>query len=368
MNKNGNMKDEIYNVVLPYVLKNPKMKSTDIADSIVTDKVTTKSHRTLRRKAAEVKVAEDNYVLPSDEALIKLSDTEDEEFIDVSQVSDLLELEPSGPTVAPVVVKKSVKTPKILVLDIETARMQVGVWQINKTQYVGPDQIIKDRFMLGWAAKWLFDPKYISDFVTSQEALDRDDKRICESLWPILEETDVVITHNGLKFDLPMINTRFLKNGLNPTMPFQQIDTYKIASKLFGFSSNSLNWIGRSLLSQEKVKTNYQLWIDCENGNQTALDYMQEYCKGDVGLLEEVYLELRPWIKSHPNLGVLMDATTKICPNCGGTTFDTIGGYYTTPQNLYEAVRCSSCGAVNRLSSTLLTKEQRANIIVPAAH
>ena len=357
------MTQDIRDIVIEYVLKNPDLNSTEVADAILEDNASSLAHRTLRRYAAEVRGN-----VQTDKSKILTPDN-DEEFMDVSPVSDLLELDPLATIIPPVtVVKKSVKAPKILVLDIETARMIVGVWQINKTQYVGPDQIIKDRFMLGWASKWLFDPKYMSDFVTGQEALDRDDKRICESLWPILEEADIVITHNGLKFDLPMINTRFLTNSLKPTMPYLQIDTYKIASKIFGFSSNSLNWIGKSILSQEKVKTNYQLWIECERGVQASIDYMQEYCKGDVGLLEEVYFELRPWIKSHPNLGVLMDATTKICPNCGGTAFDTIGGYYTTPQNLYNAVRCSSCGAVNRLSSTLLTKEQRINILVPAAH
>ena len=121
------------------------------------------------------------------------------------------------------------------------------------------------------------------------------------------------------------------------------------------------------MLNKQKLHTDYQLWIDCENGDQDALDKMEEYCKGDTSLLEEVYLELRPWIKSHANLAVLMDAHEPCCPNCG--SFDIIqgDGYYTTPQNKYTAVRCGDCGAVNRLKVSEITKEQRKIMLVPNA-
>jgi len=258
------------------------------------------------------------------------------------------------------------RQPKILLLDIETARMWVGVWQTGK-QYVGYHQIIKDWFILGWSCKWLFDFKVYSDFVTPKEAIERDDDRVCHSIWKMIEDADIVITHNGNSFDLPKINTRYIANKILPNSSFNSIDTCRASKKHFSFSSNALNYLGRYLLRKEKLNTNYQLWIDCEQGNEKQLKYMQVYCDEDVSLLEEVYLELRPYIKSHPNLGVLMGSEEPCCPNCGSFDIDDTDSYYTTPQNMYVSVRCNGCGAVNRRKNTELTKKQRDVLLVSTA-
>lgn len=263
---------------------------------------------------------------------------------------------------------RDTKQPKILLLDIETANMVTRVWRLGK-QRITPDQVIKDWFMLGWGAKWLFSSEVLSDFVTGKEAIKRDDSRICKSLWKLVNQCDVIISHNGLRFDIPKINTRFILNGLQPPLPYLMIDTKKIAYKQFGFSSNALNFLGKIMLSKEKIHTDYQLWIDCEAGKQESIDFMETYCKGDVSLLEEVYLELRPWMKGHPNLAVMMDAKEPCCPNCGSFDLKEENHYYTTPQNKYVAVRCNSCGAVNRkaVSALDLTPTQKKQRIVPAA-
>ena len=258
------------------------------------------------------------------------------------------------------------KNPKILLLDIETARMHFGGWRLGK-QYIGPTQVIKDWFMFGWACKWLYSSTVTSDFVTAKESLLRDDKRIAKSLWKLVDQADIIISHNGDRFDLPKINWRFLINGLKPPMPYRSIDTYKSTYKQLGASSHALNFLGKMILSKEKIHTEYQLWIDCEEGNQEALDQMEEYCKGDTSLLEEVYLEVRPWIKSHPNLAVFMETDEQCCPNCGSFDFEDGESYYTTPQNKYVSVRCASCGAVNHRKKSEMTKEQRKVMLVPNA-
>ena len=212
------------------------------------------------------------------------------------------------------------------------------------------------------------DSEYLTDFVTAAEALARDDKRIMQSLWSILNQADAIITHNGEKFDLPKIDYRFLINGLKPRVPARSIDTYKVFKKQFSSSSNSLNWVGQYLTGKNKIKTDYQLWIDCENGNQKAIDKMQVYCKGDVGLLEEVYFYVRPFIKNHPNVGLLIDTDKPVCPNCGSAQFIATGAYYTTQQNAYTTVRCNDCGAVNRTKLSITSSEFKQHMIVPAAH
>lgn len=261
---------------------------------------------------------------------------------------------------------RDTKQPKILLLDIETARMICGVWSLGK-QRLGPQQIINDWFIYGWSAKWLFSDKIISDFVTAKESLLRDDKRIMASIWKLVNDADIIMGHNVKKFDIPKLNTRFILNGMQPPMPYLMIDTLQVAYKNFKFSSARLNYLGKLLVNKEKLETDYNLWIRCENGEQDALDYMEEYCEQDVSLLEEVYVELRPWIKSHPNLAVVMDSKEQCCPNCGGFDFTEGNGYYTTPQNKYATVRCNNCGAVNRLKKSEISKEQRNVMLVPIA-
>jgi len=173
--------------------------------------------------------------------------------------------------------------------------------------------------------------------------------------------------HNCNRFDLRKINTRFLLNGLKPPMPYLTIDTLKVAQRYFSFSSNRLDYLGKLFVNHGKIKTDYELWIRCAEGDKEALSLMERYNQEDVRLLEEVYLELRPWVKGHPNLALAIDAKEPCCPNCGGFEFEEGEGYYTTPQNRYISVRCKSCGSVNRKKESLITKEQRKSLIIPAA-
>lgn len=173
--------------------------------------------------------------------------------------------------------------------------------------------------------------------------------------------------HNCDKFDNRKLNTRFFLNGMKPPMPYQTIDTLKVAYRYFSFSSNRLDYLGRLITNQGKIKTDYELWVRCSEGDKDALKEMETYNQEDVRLLEEVYCELRPWIKSHPNLAVLMDAKEQCCPNCGGFEFEEGEHYYTTPQNKYLAVRCKQCGAPNRLKESEITKEQRKIMLIPCA-
>jgi len=79
--------------------------------------------------------------------------------------------------------KEPKRAPKILLFDIETAMMSIWVWGILYKQKPQNHQIIEDWFCLSWAGKWLFDDEIMSDIVTPEEALKRDDNRIMGSMW-----------------------------------------------------------------------------------------------------------------------------------------------------------------------------------------
>ena len=261
---------------------------------------------------------------------------------------------------------RDTKQPKILLLDIETAPCHGRFWRIGK-QYITPEQIEEDWFIFGFSAKWLLSDEMMSDFVTPKEAIKRDDKRIMVSAHKLVSQADIIIGHNIKKFDMPKLKTRFFLNGLKPPMPYQLLDTLSSAWKEFSFSSAKLNYLSKIILHKEKLKTNFDLWIKCEQGDQESLDYMEEYCRMDTQLLEDVYIELRPWLTQHPNLPIIMEAQEPACINCGCFEFTDEEGWYPTPQNRYEAVRCASCGAISHKRKSLLTTNQRKVLLVPNA-
>ena len=60
-------------------------------------------------------------------------------------------------------VKRNPRTARILLLDIETAYMVVDGIYDRKVDYIRPEQIVKDWSILGWAAKWLFEPEIMKN-------------------------------------------------------------------------------------------------------------------------------------------------------------------------------------------------------------
>lgn len=258
--------------------------------------------------------------------------------------------------------------PKVLIFDIETSLLeayvyQKSVWKAN----IGDDQVISQWFMLTWSAKWLFDDKVMSARLSRKEALDEDDTRIVGDLWNLFDEADIIIAHNGGNFDIPNMNTRFVVNGFPPPSSYQMIDTLKVARKEFGFTHNSLNALARVFEIDGKIETNFELWKRCKRGEDKALREMETYNKKDVTILEAVYLKVRPWIKSHPNVGLFVSADEKNCPYCGSEEVVTDGNHYYTMTGKYETYVCTKCGGVSRGRTTVVNKEQRKNLIVSTA-
>jgi RNase P subunit RPR2 len=253
------------------------------------------------------------------------------------------------------------KFPKILLFDIETLPMWIRVWGLYK-QRPGHKQIVKDWIVLSWAAKWLHESDYISDILTPEEIAVRDDKRICKSMWKLIDEADIIIAHNCNRFDIRKLNSRFMIHGFQPPSAYQTIDTLTYSQKIAAHSSHKLDWLGQLIRNEGKVDTDYELWIKCEEGDIESLLYMASYNREDVGLLEEVYLWMRPWMKSHPNVGLYMDLKRAVCANCGSEELISSSSYY-TPAGKYEAVRCVNCGAIGRYRTTALSNNESKLLI-----
>jgi len=101
--------------------------------------------------------------------------------------------------------------PRIMLLDIETAPQKGYFWsRFNIT--VGSNQVIEPSYMLTWAAREFegtdveFDSLFINQDAYWEDP--KDDKRIIESMYEILDEADIIIAHNGDNFDIKKIMAR----------------------------------------------------------------------------------------------------------------------------------------------------------------
>ena len=262
--------------------------------------------------------------------------------------------------------ERSKKFPKILIFDLESAPLTAFVWSMWK-QNIYNEQLISNFYLLSWSAKWLFDDKIMSDRLTGKEAKKQKDGRIVGTMRELIDQADIVVAHNIRNFDIPKLNARMIVNGYGPISPYQMIDTLAIARKEFGFVSNKLDALAEMFNFGSKIKTSFELWERCVNGEEAALEDMETYNKMDVELLEQVYLKLRPFMRSHPNIGLFLEKDESVCPYCGSDKISKNTKFYYTMVGKYESFTCERCGGVARGRATIYDKDKRKNLIVSIA-
>ncbi len=252
--------------------------------------------------------------------------------------------------------------PKVLLLDIETAYMEVTTWGI-RDQYIDIGQITEDWSIIAWCAKWLGKPKlYYKD--NRDKKNKRDDKDLLKQIWTLLDEADVIITQNGKSFDEKKLNARFLINGFKPPSSYKHIDTKLIASRKFGFTSNKLEYM-TNLLNKKYKKLSHkafpgrELWTECMKGNKKAWNEMRRYNQYDVLSLEELYLTFRAWDNSL-NVNLYTSNNSYKCA-CGSSNLQKYG-FRTTASGRFQRFKCQDCGAETISKVNLLSKDKIASL------
>lgn len=257
--------------------------------------------------------------------------------------------------------------PKIFVFDLENAPSKAVVWRLWK-QNINVDQITEEWYMLSWSGKWLFDTEIFSDVLTPEEAKKGDDKRIMGSLWEFIDHADILVGHNIDGFDVLKMNTRFVINGYIPPSPYQTIDTLTAARKNFSFTSNKLDYLCKQFGVEGKADNGgLERWIGCLDGDEKCLTDMEAYNKQDIIATEELYLAMRTWIKTHPNLALYMDSEETLCYKCGSPNIEWTDRFYYTGVNKYSVYRCKSCNSQGRARQSAIGKRKKLGVTSPIA-
>ncbi len=237
------------------------------------------------------------------------------------------------------------KNCKILFWDVETSFNIVktfGIWNVN----INPSQIIQNWYIICGAWKWLGEEEIYHTSCSRSQLLKGNDKRVVKDLCNAIKDADIIIGHNGDKFDLKKLRARVIKHGLPPINNIKTIDTLKVAKREFNFTSNRLDYIGEFLGLGGKMANPPGLWDKVMEGNMDSLKNMVEYNVRDVVLLEDIYLKMRPHISNHPDVNVFSDQQTlNPCPNCGSSNTIKYGKRRAMKvKKIYQRRACSDCG------------------------
>lgn len=170
-----------------------------------------------------------------------------------------------------------------------------------------------------------------------------NDKPVVEALYKILCTADVVITHNGKRFDWKFLETRLLKHGLPPLPKLIHIDTCAVSKgKLLSFN-NRLNTLAKFLTEEKKMENGgWDLWVRCSNRDRKALATMARYCKQDVRTTEAIFMRLKPLIAQMPNMNIFSREKVR-CPNCGSLAIQKRGRQVMKTAVL-QRLQCMDCG------------------------
>jgi len=241
-------------------------------------------------------------------------------------------------------------------LDIENSYLLGGVWGMwNQT--LSLDQLLDHGKVLCWSAKW-YGKK---DMLFARY----DDNHFLPSIHALLDEADAVVSYNGKRHDIPLLNREFLKEGMSPPSPYKQIDLLETAKRAFKFPSNKLQHVSDELgIGQKLEHEGFQMWVDCLQGNEKAWAQMKKYNMQDVKLLEKLYEKLKPWIANHPNHNLY--GNKGVCPTCGSKHIQQ-RGYYKTQTGIYKRIACLDCGTWSRTRYTEVEKSEAKNVLTSVA-
>jgi len=258
--------------------------------------------------------------------------------------------------------------PKILILDVETAPLKTYMWSLWQNG-VQPSAMVDCSYILSWAAKWLGEDQVFADALCYNESYTagtEDDSRMLSGIWELMNEADCVVAHNGDRFDIKRLNTRFLLAGFPPPNPYKSIDTLKIVKRAFAFDSNKLDHLLKVCFNDSKLETGgFKTWVGCMEGDMDSWEQMIEYNKGDVTKLEDLYLYIRPWDKFHPSAatwgGVSNDPC---CTRCGSHDVSKTGATWSTGTGVFDVWECDDCGGKMRTRTTNISVKKRQNLLV----
>lgn len=233
--------------------------------------------------------------------------------------------------------------PRVLLFDLENTPITGYAWGVGKY-----DRVIRVQdpwYILCVGYRWLGEDTTHCFGIDDTDVKEwNDDRGVVAKIHELFTEADVLVAHNGDRFDIPKARARMIIHGMKPPKPCLSVDTLKMARKEFEFTSNSLDAVCQVLgLGRKSPTGGFDLWLRCMAGDEEAWRTMKAYCQSDVELLEKLYLRLRPWAARHPNLALIGDKPT-VCPKCSEDKGFQSRGWRHNAVSKRAQWQCKACG------------------------
>lgn len=249
---------------------------------------------------------------------------------------------------------------KILYFDLESSLAEALTFQFWQTN-IPYSRITKQTHLL--SAQWAFNNEEVQGIrVTPEQVKTGDDLDVVVKVIEAINQADVVVTFNGKKFDIKLLNTRAIFWGLPPIKPVKHIDLFEQAKRNFKFPSNSMQNISMYLGLEGKIATGgTQLWERCANWKDyqqcnNALEEMLLYGKQDIEATRDLHKRFQGWMKNTPNLGTItndVENTESLrCVHCASENIFKMDKHSYTSVSSFDLYRCGEedCRGVSRIT------------------
>lgn len=230
-------------------------------------------------------------------------------------------------TCAAPVLAVSLRTPRIGFFDIEATNLKatfglclcVGFMEMN-------DKKVQCPSLLDFPAKH-------KDYTQDRELL--------KYVQSELSKFDMLVSYNGVMYDIPFLQTRLLKHGLPVIPPITHVDLYFLAKHKLSMHSKRLDAVAEFFnLSERKTKINFDAWMNATLGHKPAMNEVVHHCKQDVLVLREAYLKLRSLYVRHPRIHGYGP-----CHVCGSLDLEKRGYAVTKLRGTLQRIHCNKCGS-----------------------
>ena len=125
-----------------------------------------------------------------------------------------------------------------------------------------------------------------------------DDKSLAKEWRDHLQEYDVIVGWNSIKFDIPFLNTRLRYHGLKEVKIDHHIDLMYTAKFKLRLSSARLDTVARYLrCADEKTYLDPAHWTRAMGGHRPSYQYIIHHCRQDVKVLGQVYDKTKKLIR-----------------------------------------------------------------------
>ena len=253
------------------------------------------------------------------------------------------------------------KEPRLLIWDLESSLLEgyfFRIWQEN----IPMRRIKKQAHLL--SASFAYNDEHVQGYrLTPEQVRTGDDFDVVCKVVEAVNNCDLMVTFNGKRFDVKLLNTRALFWGLPPVKAPKHIDLFEQSKRVFKFPSNSMQNVSMYLGEKGKLETSgSNLWERCaewENYEECekALIEMVTYGNQDIEATRDLYKRFQGWMKGVPNLGVITNEVTENktlrCIHCGSDDVFPLDQKAYTSVSSFDLYRCGneSCRGISRVTS-----------------